>query len=812
MSYHIVAFAKAAGSIGELPAKEVIMSTSLRVLILEDRPADAELMVWQLRRDGFEPDWRRVDSESEYLAHLDPALDVILADYSLPQFDALRALDLLHESGLDIPFIVITGNLGDEVAVECMKRGAADYLLKDRLARLGQAVTHALEQKRLQDERLQTEAERKREEQERKRLVAILEVTPDFVGFATSDGRVLYINRAGREMVGLEGDEDIKGNVPDFHPEWANKIIDDEAVPTAIRDGSWSGEVAFLHGDGHEIPVSMVILVHKTPRGDVEFISTISRDITERKRAEEAVRESEERYRTLLDGTDDVINFKDAEGRYLVVNSVFAGRHGLSKADIIGKTALEVLPADLGPKVTEDDVRVLETGAPVDTEDKYVTPKGTIIAHVRKLPILDDDGQVIGLVTVARDITERKRAEEALRESEWKAVKALEKLQVTQESLVQAEKLSAIGELVAGVAHELNNPLTGVLGFSQLLLGTDLGPEVRRDVEKIASEALRASRIVRNLLSFARKEEPRMTPLDLNDVLAKTVELKSYDLRVSNIQVDMELVPDLPKVLADINQMKSVFLNLINNAQEAMTVAHGQGNLWVRTAQVDDRVQVSIADNGPGIKSEHLNRIFDPFFTTKGVGKGTGLGLSICHGIVTSHGGRVWVESEYGKGATFHLEFPVATETPKEDGEAEAAEQRVTSAGGRIMIVDDERVIRELVVESLSKAGYYVEARAGAREVLESLNGTKYDLLLVDMRMPEMGGREFFQVLALRSPELASRVVFVTGDIVSPDTQEFLERTGQPVIEKPFDLEALERLVAQEIGKRYTLQRAILPR
>ena len=399
------------------------------------------------------------------------------------------------------------------------------------------------------------------------------------------------------------------------------------------------------------------------------------------------------------------------------------------------------------------------------------------------------------------EVAERQRAEEELRRSEQKAVKTLQELEMAQQNLVQAEKLSAIGELVAGVAHELNNPLTGILGFSQLLLGSDLDPEVRQDVERIAWEAQRSARVVQNLLSFARMQELQKVPTDLNDTLARTVEIKSYDLRVSSIEVEMNLQQGLPYVLADAGQLQTVFLNLINNAQDAIVAAHGGGTLRVSTSHAGDVVRVSITDDGPGIPVDHQNKLFDPFFTTKAVGKGTGLGLSICHGIVASHQGRIWVESEYGSGATFHMEFPIAAEESVEEGPDDTCEP-VAATGGRILVIDDEQVIRDLVVAALTRSGYQVDSLADARTVLDSLEDFPYDLLLVDLKMPGIDGKEFFELLSQRRPELALRVIFVTGDEVSIDAREFLEAAGRPVISKPFDLDALSHLVATELCGR----------
>ena len=400
-----------------------------------------------------------------------------------------------------------------------------------------------------------------------------------------------------------------------------------------------------------------------------------------------------------------------------------------------------------------------------------------------------------------REAAERQQAEEELRKSGDKLVKALEELELAQRSLVQAEKMSALGELVAGVAHELNNPLTGIMGFSQLLLDFDLDPEVRQDVERIALEAQRTVRVVQNLLSFARMQELQNQPVDLNNVLSRTLEIKSYDLRVNSIEVDIQLAQHRPGILADPGQMQTIFLNLINNARDPISLTRGRGTLRVRTDHVGDKVRVAIGDDGPGITPEHLSRLFTPFFTTKPVGKGTGLGLSICYGIVTSHGGRIWVESEYGNGATFYMEFPIAQDAAEWESQNGEHRPEVADTGGRILVIDDEQVIRDLVVAALTRHGYQVEAQADAREVLKTMGGSSYDLLLVDLKMPGMDGREFFQTLTPRRPELASRVIFLTGDGLSVETQEFVKSADRPVIAKPFDLDALSVMVATEVGR-----------
>jgi signal transduction histidine kinase len=253
------------------------------------------------------------------------------------------------------------------------------------------------------------------------------------------------------------------------------------------------------------------------------------------------------------------------------------------------------------------------------------------------------------ILVAFRDITERVK---------WEEEKArLDKqLQLTG-------RLAAVGELAAGVAHELNNPLAAIQGYAQLLTSKkDLDEVTRKDVDTIYREALRASKITKNLLSFARRHEPEKRLISINEVVEKTLELRAHQMKVNNIELVTELQPDLPRTMADFYQMQQVFMNIVVNAEQAMSEAHGRGRLLVKSEKVGGIIRVSFEDDGPGIPKENLQRIFDPFFTTKDVDKGTGLGLSICYGIVTSHEGNIYARSEQGKGATFVVEIPVVSD------------------------------------------------------------------------------------------------------------------------------------------------------
>jgi len=281
----------------------------------------------------------------------------------------------------------------------------------------------------------------------------------------------------------------------------------------------------------------------------------------------------------------------------------------------------------------------------------YVSDIGDREYDVAAAPLSNPDGS-LSIIEVLRDITERKRA--------------VEREKQLQHELYLSSRLASVGELAAGVAHEINNPLTGILGFSQRLLRRSVDKEVSRDLERIHNEALRAAKVVQNLLTFARRREPKKQYSDINDIVQKALELRAYELKTGNIEVITDLTPNLPQVVVDLHQIQEVFLNIILNAEQAVTEAKGGGKLGIKTQQIKEHIRISFSDDGPGVPAQHLDKLFDPFFTTRGEMGGTGLGLSICHGIVAEHGGRIYVKSKPEKGATFFVELPIMSETVAE--------------------------------------------------------------------------------------------------------------------------------------------------
>lgn len=389
---------------------------------------------------------------------------------------------------------------------------------------------------------------------------------------------------------------------------------------------------------------------------------------------------------------------------------------------------------------------------------------------------------------------------------EQKVRERTRELQEAQSQLVQAEKMSVVGQLVSGVAHELNNPLAGVLGYAQLLLRMSVPEQVKRGLAKIEAEADRCKRIVQNLLVFARKDKPRKRLIDLNGVVESILELREYQLRVANVRVVKELQPVLPRTMADSGQLRQVLMNIVHNAQQAMSEVPREAVLTIRTYLDHDHLRLEVHDTGQGIAPENLHRIFDPFFTTKEVGQGTGLGLSICYGIVQEHKGRIWATSEPGQGATFHIEIPV-------QGESEIVQELPVApaparapfppagkapASARILVVDDEVSIVDILHDLLRMDGHVIETALNGRMALKKIQQEPFDVVISDLKMPGMSGQELYEQMKVMNSDLLSRVIFTTGDVASQETQSFLRRSGSPYLQKPFDLNEVRRLV-QEI-------------
>ncbi len=406
------------------------------------------------------------------------------------------------------------------------------------------------------------------------------------------------------------------------------------------------------------------------------------------------------------------------------------------------------------------------------------------------------------VLLVVEDVTEQKRIEQ---------------------QLAQTEKLSSLGEMLSGVAHELNNPLATVIGYAQLLLETEASAEARRMLEVVDSEAERCQKIVRNLLTFARRQPAERRRLDVGAALRGAVDLVTYGMRSEGVSVELEAQEDLPPVVGDAHQMRQVFLNILHNACQAMEAVRGVRRVRISVRREAAGVRVDVSDSGPGIAPEHLPRLFDPFFTTKGVGEGTGLGLSLAYGIVRDHGGSIEALNLPGGGACFSVTLPAAgaqeaeatppaslveeaaAAAPQRDvrrRDASAGDEPVPGGAGRILVVDDEELLAAVMRQALETEGYSVEVARDGQEALRRLEGGSFDLVITDVKMPNMSGRDLHDEILRRSPALAGRVLFSTGDVVNPATRRFFEETRSRYITKPFKLAELRRLVRALLDER----------
>ena len=496
--------------------------------------------------------------------------------------------------------------------------------------------------------------ERKRAEEAvreaEKRYKAIFNNRLQMVIIYNHDGLFLDANDCALEKMGYTREDLGKLSFNDIiHPDDLPKAM--EALAKLLATGSMeqSDEFRVITRSGGTLYIETITIPLEL--GADHYIALgVAHDLTERKHMEETLRRSEQKLKRYLESSPDAIYISDSKGAFLYGNRAAERITGYRQEELIGKNFLEV--GLLPPKYLNKAAKVQETnmaGDPTGPLELELRRKdGSLIPiEISTFPIGEgEDTEVIG---IARDISRRRQAEE-------------EKQSIEQQ-LQLAGRLAAVGELAAGIAHELNNPLAAVQAYAQFLASRrDLDDTVKSDVETIYKEAVRAARTTGNLLSFARRHRPEKSLVSINEVIEKSLELHAYRMKVNNIGISTDLSSELPRTMADFYQMQQVFVNLITNAEQAMTEAHDQGTLVVRTEMAGDMIRTTFTDDGPGIPEENLKRIFDPFFTTKEVGKGTGLGLAICFGIVQDHGGRLYATSEPGEGTTFVVEIPVVSE------------------------------------------------------------------------------------------------------------------------------------------------------
>ncbi len=457
-----------------------------------------------------------------------------------------------------------------------------------------------------------------------------------------------------------------------------------------------------------------------------------------------------------VDSISQAICIVDAHGTVRRANRAFADLIQLAVTAIPGRPWIGLLP----PTWSDPVARALAEPAATTVEIRA----GERVLLLTAIPMAESGSAVL----VFEDQTDRRRL---------------------QEQLIQSEKMSAIGQLIAGVAHDLNNPLASVVGFSDFLAeAADVPASLREPLQVIRQEAERAATIVKNLLSFARSREGERIRQPIRAVLESTLGLLRNQLMAQKVEATLDVEPGLPDVEVSVNQIKQVFVNIINNACQAIASDAPSGRIWITAKRVRDHVVVSVTDSGPGMTEEIAAHAFEPFFTTKREGEGTGLGLSISQGIVREHGGRITLETRPGSGATFTVELPVR---PDIAPIAAAPVLPIESRPLNILVVDDEPHILHYMRATLESWGHTVEVASDGTYALERALAGSFDVIICDLRMPHLSGRDMYSKLARQDPRVAERIIFATGDTVRGDTLQFLERLGRPYLHKPFTLAEL---------------------
>jgi PAS domain S-box-containing protein len=706
---------------------------------------------------------------------------IICNDANVPEAYGPTRIAARVERTLIAPLYSIDGAIG----VLTVANRAAAFTEDDAvvLQRLADQVAVAVANARLYEE-ARAAADRYREASEHERRARdavgqsearyrnLFETATDAIYTLDPHGSFTSVNEATCTMIGRSRD-DVLGRNPLALLPPDEVAMAKEHFKAALGGTARRYECHFVRDDGSRRLAS----VTNTPirhGAQVIGILGVARDVTDERERAIALERSEMRYTRLVEAASDAIFTVGPDGVMTAAN------HSLERAS--GRSKLELLGMPFVALIDHRD-RETATAALRDTfagnrrriELRYPAAGGETRHCSLTLTPLTEGFVVTAALGVVRDVTDERRL---------------------TEQLVQQEKLAAVGQLVSGVAHELNNPLASVMAFAQLLLAApgDAATD-RSSVEAIHQEAKRAAKIVSNLLTFARQHQPERTATDLNRVVEDTLDLRRYALRVAQVDVTLALDPNLPVTWADPFQLQQVMLNLLTNAEHALADRPGARTITVTTAHDRDLVTISVADTGPGIAPEHLQRIFNPFFTTKPVGEGTGLGLSISDGIVREHGGRIRVESSPGQGARFIVELPnVAPPTSEFATLPPAAVETVAaptpSRARHLLLVEDEAPIRQAVSTYFRSLGHTIDTAASAREGIERACASDYDVLMLDLRLPDGTGDAILHELR-RCGHAPARVVFITGDTQSADARAVLDASGCTTIAKPFLLDEL---------------------
>jgi PAS domain S-box-containing protein len=746
-------------------------SRRIRALLVEDNPVDAELVLRELRRAGFDLEANLVDTESEFLNHLHAELDVILSDYAMPQFSGLRALELVNERGLDVPFILISATIGEEMAVAAMKLGAADYLLKDRLGRLGQAVEQALERKRIRDERKRAEEELRITHQQLRHLLAH---SPAVIYTLQIDGQnvaPVVVSENVERLLGSSMAESTRYEwwLNSLHPEDRERVLD--GLAHGLTKGGFYMEYRVRHKDGSYHWIEDINRIVCDPNGRPKEAVGVWTDVTERKRVEERLREQAD----MIDRAHDAIIVRDfASDRVTVWNKGAERVYGWSANEALGKPMAEIFVGEANDYAAFRE-QLLSTGE-FHGEVKHRAKDGReVIVDARVTLVRNDDGAPRAILGINNDITEQKKLE-------------------TQ--LLRAQRLETIGTLASGVAHDLNNILTPILVASQLLHEKVIDEHASKNVSLIEESARRGASVVKQVLTFARGIEGERVVINPRDLIDEMVDIANKTFPKS-IAITARYEEDLWTIRGDPTQLHQVLLNLFVNARDAMP--HG-GSVIIAAENVDidkgyaaispeakvgRHVLLCITDTGSGMSRSTIEKIFDPFFTTKQPGKGTGLGLSTTLGIVKSHAGFLSVSSDPGRGTAFKIFLPAA-DTESSPAKT-VARQQIQGNNELVLLVDDEESVRRVTRMTLENNNYRVIESSDGPQALTIFapQMDSIDLVLTDIMLPRMDGITLIRAIK----KMKSGIVCIASSGQGDDGRlSELQNLGvADVLPKPYD-------------------------
>lgn len=629
------------------------------------------------------------------------------------------------------------------------------------------------------------------------RFTDLFETLREGVYLASADDSITEANPALAQMLGLSGKETlVNTGLASLYDNPAERA--EERTQLDQQGCLRAREITLKQTkNGDRLVVLHTAGVTRDSSGKpVQYFGTFL-DITEQREMEQRLHREEEFARRLMDSFPDLVLTLDKDARCTFASPHVVEILGHRPENLVGRKLWELADPQDRPALQEL-VGHLLAGRRSNGEIEFHTLHGNgtwTLLRATARPLQDEKGRTAGVIASVRDITGYAQL---------------------QQQLIQSERLAAMGQMIAGVAHELNNPLTAILGVTEIMYEQTFDETARRHLELANSQARRAAHIVQSLLFFSRPASPRKSLLHLSDLLQRTLQLHEQSLQSNQVHVDFVPRPDLPTVLGDANQMTQVFLNLITNAEQAIREVRDKGTLRIRLGTVGDRVLLTFQDDGVGIRREVLPRIFDPFFTTKRPGRGTGLGLSICMAIVREHNGDIAAQPMPDGGAVFTVSLPVCTQAITQP-EAERSPARPAGApifsdtpltGKRVLIVDDEESIRELVAESLGARGLTVESVASFEQAIEALSHRSFDAVLCDIHLRSGSGRagSGIELQTSISERLSSRpgatppFIFMTGDLVDPSDSERIARQGGRLLQKPFRISDLLALLADSIA------------